>query len=293
MRGGQRQALMLMQGLRAAGHASELLARPHTPLSKAAHAANFPVEPARLQTLWQRARQADLVHVHDARAHTLAALVCRSFVVSRRVAFPVGRSRAARWKYHRALRFLAVSNFVAQELEQAGIPPSKIDLVYDGVEMKPHPPSRLPGGSLSVVALDSRDPQKGRDLVEAASALTNISVSFSSNLAQDLPGASLFLYISRSEGFGSAALLAMSLGVPVIASRVGGLPEIVCDGVSGLLVENDPRSLADAMLRMQADSALAERLGRNGRSRAEQHFTAHHMIEKTLESYTRALAQAK
>ena len=51
--------------------------------------------------------------------------------------------------------------------------------------------------------------------------------------------AGFFVYITHSEGLGSGALLAMSAGVPVIASNVGGLPEAIRHGENGLLVEND------------------------------------------------------
>ena len=75
-----------------------------------------------------------------------------------------------------------------------------------------------------MVALSLEDPAKGRDLVERAAVAAGVPIVLSQDLNADLQNASLFLYISRSEGLGSAALLAMSLGVPVIASRVGGLP---------------------------------------------------------------------
>ncbi len=63
----------------------------------------------------------------------------------------------------------------------------------------------------------------------------------------------MFVYITRSEGLGSAILLAMSAGVPVVASNIGGIPEIVVDGESGLLVENDAAQIAAAILRLKQD----------------------------------------
>ncbi len=142
-----------------------------------------------------------------------------------------------------------------------------------------------------VVALASRDPLKGRDLAERAAAIANVPVVFSEDLASDLRHASMFLYVTRSEGFGSAALLAMSFELPVIASRAGGLPEIVVDGESGLLVENDPSAIAEAILKLMRDPELARTLGRNARARVEQRFTAKHLVAGTLNSYRRALAQ--
>lgn len=289
MRGGQHQALLLLRGLRDEGHTSELLARPGGPLWNAAELAGFSVKPSNGRTIFGVSARADLVHAHDARAHAYAALASRSrFVVSRRVAFPVQSGLASRWKYHRAERFLAVSRFVAGELKRAGIPATKIDVVYDGVQIVSN---SLPAfeSDFLVVALASNDSAKGRELVREACTLAKVPVLFSDNLPLDLRRASLFVYISRSEGLGSAALLAMSLGVPVIASRVGGLPEIVTHLESGLLVENDPQEIARAITRLKQDADLARSLGQNGRIRIEQEFTAKQMVERTLHSYAQAL----
>lgn len=290
MRGGQRQVLMLMEGLREAGHSSELLARAGSPLYQAAEALHFPVEPASLKTLMARSQRADLVHAHDARSHTLAAVASRqTFVVSRRVAFLPSQGLLSKWKYRRAQRFLAVSQFVAGELKRAGVPLEKIDVVYDGVQIDLIPARETEFGA-RIVALASRDPLKGRDLAQTAAAMAKVPVVFSEDLASDLHNASMFLYITRSEGFGSAALLAMSFGLPVIASRAGGLPEIVVDEESGLLVENDPSAIAEAILKLMGDPEFARSLGRNARARVEQRFTVKHLVAGTLNSYRRALA---
>lgn len=290
MRGGQRQVLLLLNGLRNAGEECVLLARAGSPLFKSASEAGFAVYPATLKNLWTHSQQAALLHVHDARAHTYAALVSRApFVASRRVAFPLKRSILSRWKYRQASRFLAVSWFVAAQLEDAGIAKSKIDVVYDGVD----------GGDMAgewrpdypVVALDSDDPAKGSDLVEEAARLAGMLVHFSNDLNRDLERASMFVYITRAEGFGSAALLAMARGIPVIGSNVGGLSEALDFGMAGLLVENDPREIAAAMRRLREDSVLAQTLIERGKSRVAEHFTAARMVQRSSESYRRALAR--
>jgi len=99
----------------------------------------------------------------------------------------------------------------------------------------------------------------------------------------------MFLYITKSEGLGSAALLALSLGVPVIASRVGGLPEIIEDGVSGMLVENQPEEIAKAMNRLSSNAPSAQELIERGRCRIQAQFTQDHLVQATLASYRRAL----
>jgi len=288
LRGGQRQVLLLLQGLRTAGEESTLLARAGSPLFQAASEAGFPVHSAGLQSLRQHSRTADLIHAHDARAHTQAAIAARvPFVVSRRVAFPLKRGLLSQWKYRQAKRYLAVSQFVAAELARCGIAKDKIDVVYDGVETNIHTEwcAQHPA-----VALASRDPAKGRDLVEEAARISGIPVSYSDDLPTHLVTASMFIYITRSEGLGSAALLAMAMGVPVIASNVGGLPEVLGHGDAGLLTPNDASKIAAAMQLLRDDSALAQTLIEQAKIRVAEHFTAQRMVDNTLASYRRALA---
>lgn len=289
MRGGQRQVELLMSGLREAGHECELLAPRGGALSEAATRAGYAVRHADAKELWQQSKQATLVHAHDARAHTLAAIASRRrFVVSRRVAFPVRRSVASHWKYQRAQRFLAVSQFVADQLHLSGVRKDKIDVVYDAVA--PHARAWPWRAEYPAVALGSHDPQKGRDLVEAAAAITGLRVVFSDDLSRDFERAAMFVYITRSEGLGSAALLAMSMGVPVVASAVGGLVEIFGNRDCGLLVENDAEEIARAMRHMVNEPGLAMKLIERGTARVAESFTKQHLIAGTLESYARALA---
>jgi glycosyltransferase involved in cell wall biosynthesis len=288
LRGGQRQVLLLMKGLREAGHESVLLARENTPLWRAAVENDLFVHDVKMRNVRKHSGPADVVHAHDARSHTIAALAAkRAFLVSRRVAFPVSRTFASRWKYGRAARFLAVSECVAQQLQAAGVPAGKIEVVFDGVE----PAAAAEWGiDYPAVALASADPSKGRDLVEQAAAAAKIQVHYSSDLARDLRRASMFVYVTRSEGLGSAALLAMSMGIPVIASRVGGLPEAIVDGVSGILVSNDSSEIARAMQGVLENTASTEGLIANARARVAKLFSSEQLVERTLSAYRRVLA---
>lgn len=281
--------LLLLKALREAGHHSILLAREKSPLWSAAAAQEFPVYAAAIKHVWQYSREADVVHAHDARAHTVAALASRcKIVVSRRVAFPVRRSIGSTWKYQRAARFLSVSQCVARELQSAGIRKEKIDIVYDAVDLRERIEEWQP--EYPAVALASRDVKKGRDLVEQAAEFAHVPVVFSEHLERDLQRASMFVYITRSEGLGSAALLAMNMGVPVIASRVGGLTEVVTNGVSGILVKNDPHEIARAMRSVLEQPEFGPRLVERARARLLECFTVGHLVRGTLLSYARALA---
>ncbi len=289
LRGGQRQVLLLLSGLAAVGEQCTLLARAGSPLFQSARALGFSVYPASVLNLWRHSHRVDLAHAHDAYAHTMAALAARvPFVVSRRVAFPLKRTLVSQWKYRKARRYLAVSQFVTAELERGGISKTKIDLVYDAVQ--PSVSCAEWRADQPVVALASHDPMKGRDLVAQAAHLANVSVTYSSDLTVDLKRASLFLYITRAEGLGSAALLAMAMGIPVIGSDVGGLPEALGFGEAGLLVSNDAKKIADAIQRIREDSTLARTLIERGKRRVAEHFTTQQMVEGTLAAYRRALA---
>lgn len=288
MRGGQYQVVLLLHLLSDAGIKNVLLARPDAPLYRTARDAGFPVYPARLANVIRHSRSANLVHVHDAHAHTLAALGARKpFVVSRRVAFPPGNSPVSCWKYKKASRYLAVSNFVARQLEAAGIRPEQIDVVYDAVNTEAR---GVWDPAAPAVALASDDPGKCRPLVAEASRLAGIPVVFSDDLSRDLKRASMFVYLSRSEGLGSAALLALTMGIPIVASRVEGMAEVFDDGISGLYTANNAAAVAGAMRRILDTPGLAEKLILAGCVRAQSEFSPSRLLERTVASYQKVLA---
>lgn len=280
LRGGQRQVLLLMRELAALGLSQALLARGA--LLAAARAAGFDAAPLSWLSLLRRARAADLLHAHDARSHTLAALLARRpLIVSRRVAFPIRPGAASRWKYARPARFIAVSRAVSAELVRAGAAPARIAVIPDAVELPPVP-STLDGPP-AALAMD--DPGKCRALIAALPP----GVLRVRDPAAALPSARAFIYLSESEGLGSAALLAAAYGVPVIASRRGGLPEAVLGGETGLLVENRIEDVLGALHRLDSDPALARALGAAARARAAREFSPVLIARRTLAVYQEAL----
>ncbi len=100
----------------------------------------------------------------------------------------------------------------------------------------------------------------------------------------------LFVLPSVWESFGLAVAEAMALARPVVATRVGGLPEVVVDGETGLLAPPcSPEALSGAMARCLADPDLSYRLGQAGRRRVEEHFSAEAMACHTLALYEELL----
>ncbi|TNU76646.1 glycogen synthase [Miniimonas arenae] len=120
-----------------------------------------------------------------------------------------------------------------------------------------------------------------------------------------LAACTVFVCPSIYEPLGIVNLEAMAVGLPVVASATGGIPEVVDDGVTGLLVplaqesdgtgtplhpERFEADLAAALTRVVSDPARAREMGRAGRTRAEEHFSWGAIGERTIEVYERVLA---
>lgn len=96
----------------------------------------------------------------------------------------------------------------------------------------------------------------------------------------------IFTHISLGEGLPIALLEAMSMGKPIIATPVGGIPEAIEDGVSGVLAEPDAEKIAEEILRLIKNRRLAEELGKNAYRVASEKFTWKRSVDKLLEIYT-------
>jgi glycosyltransferase involved in cell wall biosynthesis len=103
-----------------------------------------------------------------------------------------------------------------------------------------------------------------------------------------LPGFDVYVNSSISEGVSLTILEAMAAGVPVVATRVGGTPEVVTDEVSGVLVPaRDPSAMAEAIHNLAAQSDRARRMGLEARRAVEQRFTIDRMVDQYAEVYQR------
>lgn len=277
--------------------------------------------------------QADLVHVHGLRAGWVAALAAyyRPFplIVSAHNLVPAGRATrlALRLIGHRAARIIAISEAIADGLAAQGDPRHKIVVIPNGIDVNffAQGPDRaearqalsVPNDAFMVGCIARLSPEKGVDvLVCAAAALPGMLFLIAGDgpehekLARDLPSnvrllgriadtrvllraADVLAVPSRQEGQGIVALEAMASGIPVVASHVGGLAEMLTDGETALLVPpDDPSALADALIRLQNDAPLWHRLITNAETLVREKYESSQMVRATEEVYDKVAEPA-
>lgn len=216
----------------------------------------------------------------------------------------------------RADAVVVASRAVAAILrDRLNFPADRLTVVPNGVEI---PPARTAGGEL-VAALGVLEPVKGLDVFVRAAALlaargtappfavfgTGSQHAELERLAAELgldgrmrfPGhvpspealekTAVLVMPSHMENCPNALLEAMAAGVPIVASRVGGVPELVDDACAQLVPPGDPVALAAAIERMLGDPGLASRQAQAARTRVEAHFTAERNAQAVLALYTR------
>ncbi len=112
-------------------------------------------------------------------------------------------------------------------------------------------------------------------------------------VARVLSKVSVFAFPTRIEPFGLAPIEAAALGLPVVASNVGAMPDIVQQEKTGLLVPPDhPEELAAALLRLLTQPETAHQMGQNGRQHVLSHFTWDRVGERVAEGISRSLSSA-
>lgn len=146
---------------------------------------------------------------------------------------------------------------------------------------------------------DSPKPQYKEDLLSLTRQLGLAACTDFMGTRYDIPKllSEMSVLVAPSigeEAFGRVAIEAGACGVPVVATRMGGLLDIIDDEESGLLVPpDDPRLLADAVLRILKDRELGERLAARLRAKVEKEFSLDLMFKKTLEVYQEAVTRKR
>ncbi|MGH8454693.1 MAG: glycosyltransferase family 4 protein [Nevskiales bacterium] len=266
-----------------------------------------------------------LLHAHESRAahfaHACHWFTGARYLVTRRVDNRPSGSFLTRRLYRKAAAVVAISSAIGRILQQyepmlvPRIIPSVQALLVSNPQATAQIRARWPGKFLvgHVGALDNS--QKGqRYLIRAArrlatshpqlqfvllgdgkdeavlkreaEGLANLSFDgYVKNVGDWLAAFDLFAFPSLHEGLGSVLLDAMSFGLPIVASRVDGIPDIVHDGDNGLLLPAaDEAALAQAIARLADDPGLRERLGASGR-RIAADYVPESMAQRYLALY--------
>jgi len=227
--------------------------------------------------------------------------------------------------YTCAHKVVANSRAAADRLMAECVPARKIAVVSNGLDVDQFS-SRAARPSLrKVVVVANLRPEKGHDVLmdaavnvvhrfpdarfelagggpelgvlQARAAASPVSHVFSflghrPDVAACLDANDIFVLPSRSEAFPNAVLEAMAAGLPIVASAVGGIPELVDNERTGLLVApDDPRALADRICRLMTDTALAGRLGAAARAAAEARYSFDRMVAAFEGVYLTELAR--
>jgi len=267
-------------------------------------------------------RGADIVHTHLVHADVLGALAAWGTpLVSTKHNDDPFRSGPYRFVERtitrRARRVIAITDSLKRFcVERVGLPEEQLEVIPYGLNEPPrpwgeNPPLELAEGPV-VAAVARLVPQKGIDVairalagwdrgtlvvlgegperasLEKLAEELGVRALFPGHLpdvAAVLRRADVLVHPARWEGFGLAVLEAMLCGLPVVATRVSSIPEIVVDGETGLLVPpDDPAALGEALQRVLADPGG---LGAAGRERARAEFSVERMAERTAELYER------
>jgi glycosyltransferase involved in cell wall biosynthesis len=149
----------------------------------------------------------------------------------------------------------------------------------------------LPGAEFRMIGPcpEGSEQSWASDLVRAAEA-QGVVTGARSDVFSELSEWDLLVLPSRNEPFGLVVVEAMASGLPVVATRVGGLPEIVAEDTGVLVEVNDLEAAAEAVLRLAREPLTRAAMGRAGRARVERHFTLERQAEGVHEAYCRALA---
>jgi glycosyltransferase involved in cell wall biosynthesis len=311
----------LMERFRAAGFPGDDL-----PM----HGFYDPVSMVRLAWIARR-RGADLIHGHLTRGARYAGIGGR---LTGLPVVATAHSTNAGKHFGRADRLIAVSGAVQRFLVQQGYDAQRISVVYNGaadpltrpvqstLRLRLHLPAdailfgvlarflRDKGQDVAMSALSHCDPRVHlaligdpatpwglamREQARTAGVVGRVHfLGFSDMAPQLIRELDGLLVPSRREALSLALIEAAAAGLPVIAARVGGIPEVVVDEETGLLVPSeDAAALAAAMGRLAADPALRERFGLNGRVRFLRHFSLETMADGVEAVYRQALAGAR
>ena len=285
----------------------------------------IPVGSLRLLPALSAVSGIDLLHAHEAKAAHLAArlglISGRPYVITRRVTNRLKSSPVTRLAHRRAARVVAISQAVEAVLREYDgcLRLARIASSATGLSMDPARGAairRTLGGDFVIGHVGALvDRHKGQSvLIDAFKRLLvedhgsrlllvgggedeawlrrragNMpEIHFAGqvqSVGDYLAAMDLFVFPSRQEGLGSILLDAMQAGLPIVATAVGGIPELVRDGRNGLLVPPaDPGALVEAVAALRRDPGRCRRMGEQGR-RLALDYSPQAMAKRYLDLY--------
>ena len=342
--GGEVQTYYLIQDLIKKGVENVIIAQPNSPLAKKAKADNLNcielsmkgeldfLAGLKLRKLLKQIKP-DIIQAHTAHAQTLALFARKKIklVSTRRMDYSISRLSAI-FKYNRADKIVAISNFTKDVLIQAGVKKNKLAVIHDAVdsytitqqaetaeplnfkkddiligtvaalvERKGHKyifkamtkvKKQFPKARLLVIGQGSLE----KDLKELAKSLDLkkeiIFLGFQKNIPAILKKLDVFVLYPLREGLGVASLEAGACSLPTVASKVGGLQEVVEDGQTGFLVPpKNPHALADKINFLLANPEMRITMGKKAKQRVETIFSVEKMVDSYIKIYKELLTR--
>jgi glycosyltransferase involved in cell wall biosynthesis len=229
-------------------------------------------------------------------------------------------SRILRRYYDHVNHFLCLTNFQRDILVKEGLPHDRVSVLTNPVEIKVAEQS-VDSENNGVLFVGRVSREKGiASLFDSARICSDIPFIVAGSWdampeAQELASgnvtllgavppqelgalykkASIFVLPSVwYEGFPTVLLEAMSYGLPVVCSRIGGLPEIVEDGINGLLYEpGNADELADRIRTLWQNPALRQRLGEAGRKKLNKEYDANRLLDRIFEIYEKVISEKR
>ena len=151
--------------------------------------------------------------------------------------------------------------------------------------------SRSPKLKLIIIGDGELRPQLEQQIRDLGIQDATRLVGWREDVAELLDACDLFVLTSHNEGLGLVLVEAMAKGLPVVATAVGGVPEVVQDGQTGSLVPSgDPKAIASAIIRLSADAETRASMGRRGYARATEFFSIDQTVRNTEDLYTNLLS---
>ncbi len=345
-RGGQQQAIYLLEGLLKRSFSTMLVCQPKSALAEYCQQKRLPFLPIRMHgeadilagnriANFARKNGYEIIHLHSSHSISIGLWVklfnsSVKLIAVRRVDFPISKNLFSQFKYRTRWlsKIVCISQGIMKILLDQGIPKSKLVVIHSGINLEKfasiqrsddfrkqwHIPIKniLIGTVAAMVghkdypnllnaakivlsrhadvtfcAIGSGPDQREIQQQAADLELGNqfIFFDFQKDIRNFLKNFDIFVLASSLEGLGTSILDAQAVGLPIVATETGGIPDAVQNGVNGLLVPpKSAEALAGALESLIKNPELREKFGKNGLQSVKK-FAIEHTVQKNIELY--------